>query len=88
MYTGAWVPNMPGEMKKEFHVGPHIMVVTPRRDKLQGFSRDGWNGTYVTHLPGDNHTDLLFLVRFCIVSPSGCFLSSPRLRSNLVEPVP
>jgi hypothetical protein len=53
MYTGAWVPNWPGETaKKEFRVGPHIMVVTPHPDELQGFSRDGWNGTYVTHLPG------------------------------------
>ena len=62
MYTGAFVPNWPGEMKPEFHVGPHIMIVTPHPDDLQGFSREGWNGTYVTHLPGDNHTDLLFLV--------------------------
>jgi hypothetical protein len=63
MYTGAWVPNMPGETaKKEFHVGPHIMVVTPYPDDLQGLSRDGRNGTYVTHLPCANHTDLLFLV--------------------------
>jgi hypothetical protein len=43
-------------------VGPHIMVVTPHPEELQGFSHDGQNGTYVTHLPGDNHTDLLFLV--------------------------
>ena len=62
MYTGAWVPNWPGETKEQFHVGPHIMVVTPHSEELQGFSRDGQNGTYVTHLPGDNHTDLLFLV--------------------------
>ena len=53
---------MPGEEKKEFHVGPHIMVVTPHADELQGFSRDGQNSTHVTDLPGDNHTDLLFLV--------------------------
>jgi hypothetical protein len=63
MFTGAWVPKMPGETaKKEFHVGPHNMVVTPHPDDLQGFSRDGWNGTYVTHLPGTNQADLLFLV--------------------------
>jgi hypothetical protein len=43
-------------------VGPHSMVVTPHPEELQGFSREGQNGTYVTHLPGDNHTDLLFLV--------------------------
>jgi hypothetical protein len=61
MYTGAWVPNWPGETKKEFHVGPRIMVVTPHPEELQGFTRDGQNGTYVTHLPGDNHIDLLFL---------------------------
>ena len=61
-YTGAWVPNWPGETaKNEFHVGPHIMVVTPHPDDLQGFSHGGWNGTYVTHLPGANHTNLLFL---------------------------
>jgi hypothetical protein len=34
----------------------------PHPDDLQGFSRDGWNGTYVTHLPDANHIDLLFLV--------------------------
>jgi len=63
MYTGAWVPNMPGQTaKEEFHVGPHIMVVTPHLDDLQGFRREGRNGTYVTPLPGANHTDLLFLV--------------------------
>jgi hypothetical protein len=63
MYTGAWVPNWPGETaKKQFHVGPHIMLVTPHPDDLRGFSRDGQNGTYVTHLPGDNHADLVFLV--------------------------
>jgi hypothetical protein len=36
--------------------------VTPHPDDLQGFTRDGWNGTYVAHLPGANHADLLFLV--------------------------
>jgi hypothetical protein len=53
MYTGAWVPNWPGETKEEFHVGPHIMIVTPHPEELQGVSRDGQNRTYVTHLPGD-----------------------------------
>jgi hypothetical protein len=48
---------MPGETKKEFHVGPHIMVVTPHRDDLLDFKRDGRNCTYMTHLPGANHTD-------------------------------
>ena len=27
------------------------MVVTPHREDLQGFTRGGWNGTYIIHLP-------------------------------------
>jgi hypothetical protein len=48
---------MPSETKKEFHAGPHIMVVPPLPDDLLGFNRDRRNGTYMTHLPGANHTD-------------------------------
>jgi hypothetical protein len=61
MYMGAWVPNLSGKTAgKEFHVGSHIMVVSPHPDELQGFNRDGSNGmSYVTHLPGG---DQLFLV--------------------------
>jgi len=61
MYMGAWVPNQSGKTgEKEFHVGPHIMVVSPHPDELQAFNRDGSNGMpYVTHLPGG---DQLFLV--------------------------
>ena len=41
-------------------MGPHIMVVSPHPDELQGFNRDGPNGmSYVTHLNGG---DQLFLV--------------------------
>ena len=44
----------------EFHVGPHMMVVSPHQDDFQGFNRDGSNGMpYVTHLPGRSE---LFLV--------------------------
>ena len=32
---------MPGETKKEFHVGPHIMVVTPHPDDLLGLTAMG-----------------------------------------------
>ena len=60
VYMGQWVSGASGG---EFHVGAHIMVVTLHSGDLQGFTREGWNGTYVTHLPGANHTDLLFLVR-------------------------
>jgi hypothetical protein len=56
MYVGAWVPNL------DFHLGPHIMIVSPHENQkeLQSFSHDGSNGMpYVAHLP--NGTDL-FLV--------------------------
>jgi len=44
MYVGAWVPhqNAPSESPdKYFHVGPHIMVVSPNQDELEAFTRDG-----------------------------------------------
>src|SRR5215467_15946621 len=45
MYIGAWVPNKSGQSSnKEFHVGPHIMIVTPHQDELQAYNRDGSNG--------------------------------------------
>ena len=44
----------------KFHVGPHLMVVSPHQADFQGFNRDGSNGMpYVTHLPGRTE---LFLV--------------------------
>jgi hypothetical protein len=46
MYMGQWVPGVSGG---EFHVGPYIMVVTPHPEDLQGFTRGGWNGTYIIH---------------------------------------
>jgi hypothetical protein len=63
MYVGAWVANKSGSedgMHKEFHVGPHIMIITPHQDEVQSLNRDGSNGMpYVAHLP--NQTDV-FLV--------------------------
>lgn len=63
MYKGAWVPKT-GETKspnKEFHVGPHIMIVSPHQDELQAYNRDGSNGMpYVTHLP--NRTELFLVI--------------------------
>jgi len=36
----------------DFHVGPHIMVVSPNQDELQAFTRDGASGMpYINHLP-------------------------------------
>ena len=59
MFMGQWVPGASGG---EFHVGPHIMLVTPHPEDLQGFTRGGWNGTYIIHLPGPDHADKWFLV--------------------------
>jgi hypothetical protein len=61
MYVGAWVKAASSaSTDHEFHVGPHLMIVSPHQDELQGFNRDASNGMpYVTHLP--NRTEL-FLV--------------------------
>jgi hypothetical protein len=67
MYAGAWVPNKSaenhGSASSEFHVGPHIMIVSPRQnqEELRALSHDGSNGMpYVTHLP--NGTDLFLVI--------------------------
>lgn len=65
MYVGAWVPNLSGSAPKaqDFHVGPHIMIVSPHENQkeLQSFSHDGSNGMpYVAHLP--NGTDLYLVM--------------------------
>jgi hypothetical protein len=64
MYIGAWVPsksrNGPGG--DEFHVGPHIMIVSPHENQkeLQSISHDGSTGMpYVAHLL---HGEDLYLV--------------------------
>lgn len=60
MYGGAWVKSATSSSGPEFHVGPHLMVVSPHQDDFEGFNRDGSNGMpYVTHLPGRTE---LFLV--------------------------
>jgi hypothetical protein len=62
MYQGEFV-RKPGETdlsKPEFHVWPHIMIVSPNQDELEAFSRDGTTGMpYVAHLPNRKE---LFLV--------------------------
>jgi hypothetical protein len=67
MYAGAWVPNKSaenhGSMSSEFHVGPHIMIVSPHQnqEELRALSHDGSNGMpYVAHLP--NGTDLYLVI--------------------------
>jgi hypothetical protein len=64
MYVGAWVPNKSGKgsNRNEFHVGPHIMIVSPHenQNELQPISHDGSTGMpYVAHLP---HGEDLYLV--------------------------
>jgi hypothetical protein len=66
MYVGAWVPNKSGDgPSKEFHVGPHIMIVGPHefQAELQPLDHDGSNGMpYVAHLP--KGTDLYLILPF------------------------
>jgi len=65
MYVGAYVPDKsdhatPGS---DFHVGPHVMIISPHQDELQRFSHDGSTGMpYVTHLP--HGTDLFLAMPF------------------------
>jgi hypothetical protein len=64
MYGGAWIANKSGSdagTLKEFHVGPHIMIITPHQEELRSLNRDGSNGMpYVAHLP--NQTDVFLVV--------------------------
>jgi hypothetical protein len=69
MYAGAWVPNVAGKKNDpendEFHVGPHIMIVSPHQyqDELRPLSHDGSTGMpYVAHLP--HGTDLYLVLPF------------------------
>jgi hypothetical protein len=67
MYVGAWVPNKSDVASKEdeFHVGPHVMIVSPHESQkeLESFSHDGSDGQpYVAHLP--NGHDLYLVMPF------------------------
>jgi hypothetical protein len=60
MYFGAW-QSRDGSSVHEFHVGPHIMIVSPNQAELQGMNRDPSNGMpYVAHLP--HHTELYLVM--------------------------
>jgi hypothetical protein len=67
MYVGAWVPhqNAPSESPdKYFHVGPHIMVVSPNQDELAGFTRDAASGMpYINHLPKGTEVFVVIPIR-------------------------
>ena len=60
--TCIWVNGFRARPAGSFTWEAHIMVVTPHPDDLQGFTRGGWNGTYVIHLPGPDQADKWFLV--------------------------
>ncbi len=65
MYLGAWVKSAKGaSSSQEFHVGPHLMVVSPHQDEFQGFNRDGSNGMpYVTTMPNRSELFLVIPIR-------------------------
>lgn len=59
MYMGAWAKS--GKGGEEFHVGPHLMIVSPHQEEFQGLNRDPSNGMpYVAHLP--NRTELYLVM--------------------------
>jgi hypothetical protein len=59
MFTGHTVPGASGE---PFRVGAHIMLVSPHPEDLQGFTHNGWPGTYIIQLPGVEVSSQYFLV--------------------------
>ena len=59
MYTGHTVPGASGG---QFRVGAHLMLVSPHPEDLQGFTRYGWWGAYIIHLPGADQPGQWFLV--------------------------
>lgn len=59
MYMGAFRRFHSDD--QQYHVGPHLMIVSPHQEEFQHFSRDGSNGMpYVTHLP--NRTELFLVI--------------------------
>ena len=66
MYTGAWVQDLHGTSHSEdhtYHVGPHVMIITPHNEDLATFSHDGSDGQpYVAHLPG--HSELYLVIPY------------------------
>lgn len=63
MYLGAWKPAKVGS-GHEFHVGPHLMIISPDQDEFHGLNRDATNGmSYVTHLPNRMEQFLVIPIR-------------------------
>jgi hypothetical protein len=63
MYLGLWKWAKDGS-GHDFHVGPHVMIVSPHEDELQGFNRDATSGMpYTTHLPNRKELFLVIPIR-------------------------
>jgi hypothetical protein len=66
MFSGAWVPDLHGTSHSAdhtYHVGPHVMIITPHNEDLAKFNRDGSTGqVYISHLPG--HSELYMIMPF------------------------
>jgi hypothetical protein len=66
MFSGAWVPDLHGTSNSAdhtYHVGPHVMIITPHNEDLAKFNHDGSAGQiYVSHLPG--HSELYMIMPF------------------------
>ena len=63
MYGGFWVPISSHALgnDKEFHVGPHIMILGSDQEMLRTLNQDGSNGEpYVNHLSG--HPELFLVI--------------------------
>jgi hypothetical protein len=63
MYGGKWVPNSSHALgsSKEFHVGPHIMIIGLDQKTMRTLNQDASNGEpYVNSLPG--HTELYLVI--------------------------
>jgi hypothetical protein len=66
MYGGFWVPNKSHAMGsgREFHVGPHIMIIGLDQKMLQTLNHDGSNGqAYVNHIAGHSELYLVIPIR-------------------------
>jgi hypothetical protein len=66
MYSGAWVQDQQEASHSKdhtYHVGPHVMIITPHNEDLAKLNRDGSTGQpYVAHLPG--HTELYLVMPY------------------------
>ena len=63
MYTGKMLPNISHATGggKEFHVGPHIMLIGLDQKRMQALNQDGSNGEpYANHFPG--HSELFLVI--------------------------